>query len=77
MKNNAIEELEKAIKLKNEAMKLVNSSRSHINKALNEHPEISKNLDAIIQSTIAGNTDAMEHFAKELIKTEKDADSTQ
>ena len=72
MKNNAIEELEKAIKLKNEAMKLVNSSRSHINKALNEHPEISKNLDAIVQSTIAGNMGAMEHFAKELLKKGND-----
>lgn len=77
MKNNALEELKKAIKLKDEAMKLVNSSRSHINKALNEHPEISKNLDAIVQSTMAGNMDAMEHFAKELLKTEKDADSNQ
>lgn len=75
MKNNAIEELNKAMKLKDEAMKLVNSSRSHINKALNEYPEISKNLDAIVQSTMAGNMGAMEHFAKELLKKEKDADS--
>lgn len=75
MKNNAIEELNKALKLKDEAMKLVNSSRSHINDALSNHPEISKNLDAIVQSTMAGNMGAMEHFAKELLKTEKDADS--
>lgn len=72
MKNNAIEELEKAIKLKDEAMKLVNSSRPHINKALNEHPEISKKLDVIVQSTIAGNMGAMEHFANELIKKGND-----
>lgn len=75
MKNNAIEELNKAIKLKDEAMKLVNSSRSHINDALSKHPEISKNLDATLQSTMAGNMNAMEHFANELLKTEKDADS--
>ena len=72
MKNNALEELNKAMKLKDDAMKLVNSSRSHINKALNEHPEISKNLDAIVQSTIAGNMGAMEHFAKELLKKGND-----
>lgn len=72
MRNNAIEELNKAMKLKDEAMKLVDSSRSHINKALNEHPEISKNLDAIIQSTMAGNMGAMEHFANELIKKGND-----
>lgn len=72
MKNNAIEELNKAIKLKDEAMKLVNSSRPHINDALSKHPEISKNLDAIVQSTLAGNMGAMEHFANELLKTEKD-----
>lgn len=77
MKNNAIEELNKAMKLKDEAMKLVNSSRAHINKALSEHPEISKNLDAIVQSTIAGNTDAMEHFAKELIKKGNDVNGNQ
>lgn len=75
MKNNAIEELNKALKLKDEAMKLVNSSRSHINEVLNKHPEISKNLDATLQSTMAGNMDAMEHFANELLKSEKDADS--
>lgn len=75
MKNNAIEELNKALKLKDEAMKLVNSSRSHINEALKEHPEISKKLDATLQSTIAGNMDAMEHFASELIKKGNDADS--
>lgn len=76
MKNNAIEELKKALKLRDEAMKLVNSSRSNINKALSKHPEKAKNLDAILQSTIAGNMGAMEHFAKELLKSEKDADST-
>ena len=75
MKNNAIEELNKAMKIKDEAMKLVNSSRSHINEALSKHPEISKKLDATLQSTMAGNTNAMEHFANELLKTEKDADS--
>ncbi len=75
MKNNAIEELNKALKLKDEAMKLVNSSRSHINEALSKHPEISKKLNATLQSTMAGNMSAMEHFAKELLKTEKDADS--
>ena len=72
MKNNAIEELNKAMKLKDEAMKLVNSSRSHINEALKKHPEISKNLDAIIKSTMAGNMGAMEHFANEILKKEKD-----
>lgn len=77
MKNNAIEELKKALKLRDEAMKLVNSSRSNINKALSKYPEKAKNLDAIVQSTMAGNTSAMEHFAKELLKKEKDADSTQ
>lgn len=74
MKNSAIEELNKAMKLKDEAMKLANSSRSHINKALNEHPEISKNLDAILQSSMAGNMDAMEHFAQELLE-KQNADS--
>lgn len=68
MKNNALEELNKAMKLRDEAMKLVNSSRSHINEALNEHPEISKNLDATLQSTMAGNTSAMDHFANEILK---------
>ena len=75
MKNNAIEELNNALKLKDEAIKLVNSSRSHINEVLNKHPEISKKLDATLQSTMAGNMDAMEHFSKELLKSEKDADS--
>ena len=72
MKNNAIEELNKAMKLKDEAMKLVNSSRSHINEALSKHPEISKTLDATLQSALAGNMGAMEHFAKELIKKGND-----
>ena len=75
MKNNAIEELNNALKLKDEAIKLVNSSRSHINEVLNKHPEISKKLDATLRSTIAGNMAAMEHFAKELLKTKNDADS--
>lgn len=75
MKNNAIEELNKALKLKDEAMKLVNSSRSHINEALSKHPEISKKLDATLKSTMAGNTDAMEHFAEELLKKGKDVNS--
>lgn len=72
--NDAIEGFNKATKLKDEAMKLVNSYRSRIDESLNEYPEISKNLDATLQSTIAGNMGAMEHFAEELLKKEKYAD---